>query len=72
MKKSIETLTAFLSDDVRGLSHDITIALTLGAIVGGIACIAGAITAIRRENFPAWSMAGLSIALFVLYQLVFI
>lgn len=71
MKESIKKLTAFFALDVHGLSHDIAIALTLAGIVGVVGFTAGAVNRIRKGSFPAGYIAGLSLSLFVIYQLVF-
>ncbi|MEK7075061.1 MAG: hypothetical protein AAB968_04830 [Patescibacteria group bacterium] len=49
MKKSIETLTAFLAPNVRNLSKDVMLALTLGGIAGSVVCTAGIVTGIKKQ-----------------------
>ena len=72
LKKSINTLTAFFGPNIHNLSNDIVIALVIGGIVGLLACAASAVSSIKKTYFPAWSIAGFSLAAFILYQLVFI
>lgn len=75
IKEVIEGITISLAPSVekaKELHHDIIIAITLGSIVAVAGFTAGAVTGIKKGGFPAWCLAGLSLAIFVLYQLLFV